>query len=67
MAQATISVTIDGTTYPATYELKGGIVTVRTDIGTKFALMGNNLPDIIARVLLRELIEIERLRRENII
>ena len=34
MAQATITVTIEGTAYPAMYELKRGVVTVRTDIGT---------------------------------
>ncbi len=67
MAHATISVTIDGTPYPATLELKRGIVTVRTDIGTKSAPMGNSPPDIIARMLLRELIQVERLRREGII
>ena len=67
MAQATVSVTIEGTTYPATYELKRGVVTVRTDIGTRSALMGNSPPDVVARMLLRELIEVEKLRREGII
>ena len=67
MAQATISVTIEGTTYPAMYELKRGIVTVRTDIGTRSASMGNSPPDVVARMLLRELIQVETLRREGII
>ena len=67
MAYATTNVVIDGTTYPAGYELKGGTVTVRTDIGTKSASVGNSPPDIVARMLLRELIEAERLRREGII
>ncbi len=67
MAQATVSVTTDGTTYPATYELKQGVVTVRTDIGTRSAPVGNSPPDVVARMLLRELIEVERLRREGII
>ncbi len=67
MAQATVSITIDGVTYPATYELKRGVVTVQTDIGIRSAPMGNSSPDIIARMLLRELIEVERLRREAII
>ena len=67
MAQATVSITIDGTIYPATYELKRGVVTVRTDIGTRSALMGTSPPDVVARMLLRELIEIEKLRREGII
>ena len=67
MVQATISVTIDGMTYPAIYELKQGIVTVRTDIGSRSASVGNSPPDVVARMLLRELIEAERLRREGII
>jgi hypothetical protein len=67
MAQATISVTIKGTIYPATYELERGIVTVRTDIGTRSAPMGNSPPDAVARMLLRELIQVETLRRERII
>ncbi len=67
MAHATISVTVDETTYPATYELKRGIVTVRTDIGTKSAPMGNSAPEIVARMLLRELIQIEKLRRQGMI
>ncbi len=67
MAHGTISITIDGTTYPAPYELKRGVVTVRTDIGTKSAPLGDSDPDTVARMLLRELIEIEKMRREGII
>ena len=67
MAQATVSVTIEGTTYPAMYELKQGVITVRTDIGTKSASVGTSPPDAVARMLLRELIQVERLRREGII
>jgi hypothetical protein len=67
MAQATISVTVDGATYPAAYELKQGIVTVRAAIGTKSASLGNSSPSIVARMLLRELIEVEGLRRDGII
>lgn len=67
MAHATISVTIDGTTYPAAYELKQGVVTVRAAIGSKSASLGNSSPVIVARMLLRELIEVERLRRDGII
>jgi hypothetical protein len=67
MAHATISVPIEGTTYPATYELKRGIVTVRTDIGTKSAPMANSPPDAVARILLRELIQLEMLRREGML
>ena len=67
MAQATISVTIEGTTYPAVYELKRGTITIRTDIGTRSARISNSPPDIVARMLLRELIQVEKLRREGII
>ena len=49
------------------YELKRGIVTVRTDIGTRSVPMGNSPPDVVARMLLRELIQVEMLRREGIV
>ncbi len=67
MEHGIISIALDGTTYPATYEVKGGIITVRTDIGTKSTSVGNTPPEIVARMLLRELIVVERLRREGII
>ena len=67
MAYATISVIIDGTTYPSDYELKRGTVTVRTDIGTRSALMRNSPPEIVACMLLREIIQSETLRRDGII
>ncbi len=67
MAYATTNVVVDGTAYPAEYELRGGTVTVRTDIGTRSAPVRNSPPEIIARMLLREIIESERLRRDGII
>ena len=67
MEHGIISITLDGTTYSASYELKRGIVTVRTDIGTRSATLDNSLPDIIARMLLREIIQSEKLRREGIL
>ena len=56
-----------GTTYPAVYELKRGTVTVRTNIGNRSAPLGNSLPDVVACVLLREIIQLEKLRRDGII
>jgi hypothetical protein len=67
MAYATTNVVIDGTAYPAEYELRGGTVTVRTDIGTRSAPVRNSPPEIVARMLLREIIQSETLRREGII
>ena len=67
MAQATISVTIEGMTYPAVYELKQGVVTVRTDTGSRSASVGNSPPEIVARMLLRKITQSETLRREGII
>ncbi len=65
MAYATISVIIDGTAYPAEYELKAGIVTIKTDIGTRSAPVRSSPPEIIASTLLREIIQSETLRREG--
>ena len=67
VTHGTISVTTDEVTYSATYELKRGLVTVRADIGTRSRPLRNSPPDIIARMLLRELIQLEKLRREGII
>lgn len=67
MEHANISITLDETTYAASYELKRDIVTVRADIGTRSASLGNSLPDIIARMLLREIIQSDKLRQEGII
>ena len=67
MEHGIISITLDETTYSASYELKRGVVTVRTDIGTRSATLDNSLPDIIARMLLREIVRSEKLRREGII
>ena len=64
---ATISITLDETIYAASYELKRDVVTVRADIGTRSASLGNSLPDISARMLLREIIQSEKLRCEGII
>ncbi len=62
-----ISVTTDEVTYSATYELKRGLVTVRADIGTRSGPLRNGQPDNVARMLLRELIQLEKLRQEGII
>ncbi len=62
-----ISVTTDEVTYSATYELKRGLVTVRADIGTRSGPLRNGQPNNVARMLLRELIQLEKLRRDDII
>ena len=62
-----ISVTSDEITYSAPYELKQGIVTVRADLGTRSGPLRNSHPDSVARMLLRELIQLEKLRRDDII
>ena len=67
MAHGTISVTSDEITYSASYELKRGLVTVRADIGTRSGPLRNGQSDSIARMLLRELIQLEKLRQEGII
>jgi hypothetical protein len=40
---------------------------VRTDIGTRSGPLRNGQPDNVARMLLRELIQLEKLRRDDII
>ncbi len=66
MAYASISIVVEGTTYRAEYELKAGTITVRSEFGTKSAPLGNSPPDAVARMLLRELLEMEKLRRDGL-
>lgn len=42
LQHGTISITFEEPAYSATYEVKQGIVTMRTDIGTEFAPLGNS-------------------------
>ena len=67
MEHRTISIDVDDETHTAAYELEQGIVTVITSNGRKSAKTGASPPEIVARMLLRELIAVETMRREGII
>jgi hypothetical protein len=67
MEHRTISIDADDETHSADYELEQGIVTVITSHGRKSAPAGTSPPEIVARMLLRELLAVETMRREGII
>lgn len=50
----------DDTLYSATFESGGGIVMVTSAFGQKAVPLGNNLPEDVAKALLRELITLEK-------
>jgi hypothetical protein len=47
---------VDGKTYEATYEVAQGIVTVRTAKGMKATQVGGSPPEVLARMMLREMV-----------
>ena len=54
--RAKISVELDGKTYTGSYNVKRGVVTVSTLKGHKSTQVGGSPPEVIARMLLRELV-----------
>jgi hypothetical protein len=52
-----ISVEVDGKTHSANYEIRGRSVVVWTARGMKSADTGASPPQVVARALLREMVE----------
>ena len=52
----TISVEIDGKTYTGRYSVSGKVVSVSGAFGSKSTQVGNSPADVVARMLLRELV-----------
>ena len=52
-----VSVTVEGIKLTAPYEIKSGIVTVFSALGSKSTQMGDHTAEYVARMLLREIIE----------
>jgi hypothetical protein len=51
-----ISVTIDGITHDGTYYVQSSMVCVQSQLGTKATQVGGSRPEMIARLLLSELV-----------
>ena len=60
MAHGNISVTVDGKTYSASYEVKRALLTVTTAHGSKSMQVRGSPAETIARMLLLELIQTEK-------
>lgn len=54
-----VEVEVDGTTYSADYHVAGDVVTLTSAFGSKSMTAGSHRPDDVARLLLRELINLE--------
>ena len=52
-----VSVNVEGITLTATYEIKSGVVTVISALGSKSTQMGDNTPEYVARMLLQEIVK----------
>ena len=52
-----VSVNVDGITLTATYEIKSGVVTVFSALGSKSTQMGDKTAEYVARMLLYEIIK----------
>jgi hypothetical protein len=52
-----ISRVIDGVTMSGTYSVEDGIITVTTALGTKSTQVADSPPEVLARIMLRELLD----------
>ena len=52
-----VSVNVEGITLTATYEIKSGVVTVISALGSKSTQMGDNTAEYVARLLLQEIVK----------
>ena len=52
-----VSVNVEGITLTATYEIKSGLVTVISALGSKSTQMGDNTAEYVARMLLQEIVK----------
>jgi hypothetical protein len=59
-----LSVEIDGKTYPGDYSVSSGVVTVQSMYGCGSTQIGGSTASSIARVLLREIVEGAKARGE---
>ncbi|HWI05560.1 MAG TPA: hypothetical protein VNT52_17270 [Acidimicrobiales bacterium] len=67
MSRSEITVEIDGQTFSGSYEVARGIITVSTAYGRKSTQVGSTPPDTLARILLRELVQAEKGRKDSMI
>jgi hypothetical protein len=52
-----ITIEYSGNTYRGSYRVDGEMIYVTSDFGDRWATLGNSPPELIARIVLRELVE----------
>ncbi len=52
-----VSVNVEGITLTATYEIKSGVVTVFSALGSKSTQMGDYTAEYVAQMLLQEIVK----------
>ena len=51
-----VNVEVDGRTYRGQYSLVSKVITVNADMGSKKTQLGGHKPEVLAQMLLRELV-----------
>jgi hypothetical protein len=59
-----VVIEIDGKEYDGSYEVTGGVVTVRTAYGSNSTQIGGSPPEVLAKKLLGELVREEKARSD---
>jgi hypothetical protein len=62
-----IKVEIDGRTYLGRVEVSRDLVTVSTPYGSKTTQIGGSPAESIARILLREIVQAEKQRKDSVL
>jgi hypothetical protein len=62
-----ITIEMNGVTYGGWFETSRGLVTVHTLYGSKSTQTGNTPPEVLAKMMLRELVEEEKGRKDPMV
>ncbi len=62
-----VTLEVDGRTYTGRVTIEDGIVNVNTIGGWTATQIGESPPEVVARMLLRELVQAERARKDSML
>ena len=62
-----VSIELDGRTYTGQVNVENGRVFVSTPYGLKSTQIGSNLPESVARMMLRDLVLAEKARKDSML
>ena len=64
---ANVTIEMNGVTYDGWFKTSGGVLTVHTLYGSKSTQIGGMTPEVLAQMLLRELVKEEKAREDSMI